>query len=95
MHCAQKQLFPDDTQKAVFTDQKRHLRTKLSLHYTAGTALCIPFNLCYVLMLVLGMVAEVMQVIDNIKCGIYTFYVSQNLTVGFQRQSDQYDHYFI
>jgi hypothetical protein len=46
-------------------------------------------------MLVLGMVADVMQVINSIKCGIYCFYVRHNLTVGFLRHCDQYGHYFI
>jgi len=53
------------------------------------------FSLCYVHMLVLRMVAGGMQVIDNIKCGIYSFYVRHNLTVGFPRHCAQYGHYFI
>ena len=47
--------------------------------HTAGTALSMPFNLCYVHMLVLRMVADGMHVINNIKCGIYSFYVHQNI----------------
>ena len=53
------------------------------------------FNLCYVHMLVLQMVAEVMQVMNNIKYGIYSFYVCHNLTVCFPRHCAQYSHYFI
>jgi hypothetical protein len=53
------------------------------------------FNLCYVQMLVLRMVAEVMQVMNNIKCGIYSFYVRHNLTVGFPPHCAQYGHYFM
>ena len=53
------------------------------------------FNLCYVHMLVLRTVAEAMQVMNNIKFGIYSFYVRHNLTVGFLRHCAQYDHYFI
>jgi len=41
------------------------------------------------------MVADGMQVMDNIKCGIYIFYVRHNLTVGFLRHYAQYGHYFI
>ena len=63
--------------------------------HTAGTALCTSFSLCYVHMLVLRMVADVMQVMNNIKCGIYSFYVHHNLTVGFPRHSAKYGHYFI
>jgi hypothetical protein len=51
----------------------------------AGTALCMAFNLCYVITLLLQMMADIMQVMDIIKCGIYSFYVRQNLTVGFLR----------
>jgi len=39
-------------------------------------------------MLVLRMVADVMQGMNNIKCGIYCFYVRQNLTVGFLSHCD-------
>jgi len=46
-------------------------------------------------MLVLRVVAEVMQVMNNIKRGIYSFYVSHNLTVCFLRHCAQYGHYFI
>ena len=46
-------------------------------------------------MLVLRMVADGMQVMNNIKCGIYSFYVHHNLTVGFPRHCAQYGHYFI
>jgi len=53
------------------------------------------FNLCYVHMLVLRMVADVMQVMNNIKCGIYCFYVRHILTVGFPRHCAKYGHYFI
>jgi len=47
------------------------------------------FNLpvCYVL--VLRMVTDGMQVMNNIKCGIYSFYIRQNLTVGFLRHCTQ------
>jgi hypothetical protein len=41
------------------------------------------------------MVVDVMQVMNNIKCGIYSFYVPLNLTVGFLRQCVQYGLYFI
>jgi hypothetical protein len=63
--------------------------------HTVGTALCIPFNICSVHMLVLRMVVDGMQVMNNIKCGIYSFYVRHNLTVGFLRHCSQYGHYFI
>jgi hypothetical protein len=53
------------------------------------------FSLCYVHMLVLRVVADGMQVMNNIKCGIYSFYVRHNLTVGYLRHSAQYGHYFI
>jgi len=53
------------------------------------------FNLCYVLTLLLQMMADVMQVMNIIKCGIYSFYVRHNLTVGFLRHCAQYCHYFI
>jgi len=36
-----------------------------------------------------------MQVMYNIKYGIYSFYVRQNLTVGFLRHCAQYCNYFI
>ena len=36
-----------------------------------------------------------MQVMDIIKCGIYSFYVQLNLTVGFLRHCTQYPYYFI
>ena len=55
----------------------------------------MPFNLCYVHMLVLRVVADVMQVMSNIECGVYSFYVRHNLTVGFLRHNAQYCHYFI
>ena len=41
------------------------------------------------------MVADVMQVMNNTKCGIYSFYGRLNLTVGFLRYCTQYGHYFI
>ena len=47
------------------------------------------FNLCYVHMLLLRMVADVMQGTNNIKSGIYRFYVLHNLTVGFPRHCAQ------
>jgi hypothetical protein len=53
------------------------------------------FSLRYVQLLVLRLVADGMQVMDNIKCGVYSFYVRQNLTVDFPRHCDQYGHYFI
>ena len=53
------------------------------------------FNVCYVHMLVLRMVADVTQVMNSIKCGIYCFYVLHNLTVGFLRHCAQNSHYFI
>ena len=53
------------------------------------------FNLCYVHLSVLRMVAYGMQVMNNIKCEIYRFYVRHNLTVGFPRHYAQYGHYFI
>ena len=46
-------------------------------------------------MLVLRMVAVGMQLMNNVKCGIYSFYVHHNLTVGFPRHSAQYGLYFI
>ena len=46
-------------------------------------------------MLVLRMVADVMQVMRNIKCWIYSFYVRQNLTVVFPCHCAQCGHYFI
>jgi hypothetical protein len=46
-------------------------------------------------MLVLRTVADGMQVMSNIECGIYSFYVRHNLTVGFPRHNAQYGHYFI
>jgi len=55
----------------------------------------MPFNLCYVLTLLLQMMADVMQVIDYIISGIYSFYVRHNLTVGFLRHCTQYRHYFL
>jgi len=55
----------------------------------------MPFNICYVHMLLLRMVADVMQVMNSIKCGIYCFYVLHNLTVGFLRHCAQNSHYFI
>jgi len=72
------------------THNKRHCK----LH-TAGTALCMAFSLCYVHMLLLRMVAEGMQVMNYIECGIYSFYVRHNLAVGFLRHCVQYGHYFI
>jgi hypothetical protein len=47
----------------------------------------MPFNLRYVQLLVLEMVAGGLQVMNNIKCGIYSFYVRHNLKVGFPRHS--------
>ena len=41
------------------------------------------------------LVADVMQELNNIKYGIYSFYVRHNLTVGFPRHCAQYGHYFI
>jgi hypothetical protein len=41
------------------------------------------------------MVTEGMQVMNNIKFGIYSFYVRHNLTVGFLRHCVQYGNYFI
>ena len=38
---------------------------------------------------------SVKQVMNNIKWGIYSFYVRHNLTVGFLRHCAQYGHYFI
>jgi hypothetical protein len=35
--------------------------------HTAGTALCMPFNLCYVITLLLQMMADIMQVMNIIK----------------------------
>ena len=35
------------------------------------------------------MVADGMQVMNNIKCGIYSFYVRHKFTVGFLRNSAQ------
>ena len=55
----------------------------------------MPFNLCYVRMLLLRMVADGMQVMNNIECGIYSFYVHKNLTVCFPHHSALYFHYFI
>jgi hypothetical protein len=46
-------------------------------------------------MLALRMVADLMQVMNNIKCGIYCFYVRHNLTLGFLRHCAKYGHYFI
>jgi len=53
----------------------------------------MPFSLYYVHMLVLRMVADGMQVMNNIKWGIYRFYVRHNLTVGFPRHCALYCHY--
>ena len=55
----------------------------------------MPFNLCYVHLLVLRMVADGMQLMNNIKCGFYSFYVRHNLSVGFPHHYAQYGHYFI
>jgi len=41
------------------------------------------------------MVTDGMQVMDNIKFGIYSFYVRQNLTIVSPRHCAQYSHYFI
>ena len=46
-------------------------------------------------MLVLRMVTDGMQVMNNIECGIYSFYVRHNFTVGFPSHRAQYGHYFI
>jgi hypothetical protein len=91
--CKETEHFPDSTHKAGFTDHKTS-SNKEKLH-TAGTALCTPFSLCYVHMLVLQVVADGRQVMNNIKCGIYSFYVRHNLTVGFPRHCAQYGHYFV
>jgi hypothetical protein len=69
-------------------------KTIQKLH-AACTALYMRFSVCYVHMLVLGMLADVMQVLNNIKYWIYSFYVRQNLTVAFPRHCAQYGHYFI
>jgi hypothetical protein len=53
------------------------------------------FNLCSVHMLVFRMVADGIEVMNNIKLCIYCFYVSHNLTVGLPRHSAQYGLYFI
>jgi len=62
---------------------------------TAGTALCMPFSLCYVHTYVLRMVAGGMQVMNNFKCGIHSFIVCHNLTIGFLYHCALYIHYFI
>ena len=41
------------------------------------------------------MMADVMKVMNNMKYGIYIFYVRHNLTVGFPRHWAQHGHYFI
>jgi len=46
-------------------------------------------------MWVLRMLADVMQVMNNIKYGFYNVYVLHKLTVGFPRHCAQYGHYFI
>ena len=53
------------------------------------------FSLCSVHMLVLRTVADGMQVMNSIKCWIYSFYVRHNLTVGLLRHCAQYGYYFI
>ena len=42
---------------------------------TGGKILCFAFNLCYVQMLVLRKMADVVQVINNIKSGIYSSFL--------------------
>jgi hypothetical protein len=46
-------------------------------------------------MLLLRVVADGMQVINDIKLGIYSFYVRHNLPVDSPRHCAQYGHYFI
>jgi len=46
-------------------------------------------------MLLLRVVADGMQVMNNIKFVIYCFYARHNLKVGFPRLCAQYGHYFI
>jgi hypothetical protein len=41
------------------------------------------------------MMADVIQVMDNVKSGIYSFYGRHNLTFGFLRHCAQYGHYFL
>jgi hypothetical protein len=66
-----KPTFTNQTQPftAIHTHQHTQLTHKKATHqlHTAGTALCKPFNLRYVHLLVLRMVTEGMQVMDNIK----------------------------
>ena len=63
-----------DLQSFKYTNTCSSHTTKAThkLH-TAGTALCMPFNLCYVHMLVLRIVTDGMRVVNNIKCGVCSF----------------------
>ena len=63
--------------------------------HVGSTALYMTFKFCYVHMLVLRMMADVKQLMNNIKSGIYSFYVRQNLRGGFLRHCAHYGHYFI
>jgi hypothetical protein len=81
--------FTNQTQPftAIHIHQQVQLNNKSHTSATqAGTALCKPFCLRYLQLLVLRMVADGMQVMDNIKCGIYSFYVRHKLTVCFPSQ---------
>jgi len=88
-----KTTLKNETQPFTFTPIYQHMQlTHNKSHYelhTAGTALCIAFSLCYVHMLLLRMLADGMQVIYNIKCGIYSFIVCHNLSFGFLRHCAQ------
>jgi len=50
--------------------------------HAGSSSLLMPFNLSWVLTLVLQIMAGVMQVMGNVKCGMYSFHVRHNLIVS-------------
>jgi hypothetical protein len=83
--CTETEHFPDGTHKTVFRDHKttlskdvctvthkiqHHMQLTHKKTHPASAALCTPFSLCSVQLLVVRMVADGM---NNIKCAIYSF----------------------
>ena len=53
------------------------------------------FQFMFARIFLLGMLADLVHVMNIIKCGTYSFYFYHNLTVSFPRHCAQYVHYFI
>ena len=85
-----------ETQRLAFVPIYQHMQlNKVKAIHMLHTALCMLFNLCFARIFLLGMLADLMRVMNIIKYGTYSFYFHHNLTVSFPRHCAQYVHYII